>query len=314
MKKQQGMIALAALLLVVLVAGAAVYTQNQREDDTAVADATANGDRYAQAEPNETNERPQLDVPYVPTPQEVVDKMLGLANIQKDDVVYDLGCGDGRIVITAAQRYGVRGVGVDIDPERIRESKANAEKAGVADRVQFFQRDLFKTDISDATVLMMYLLPEINLRLRPKIFRELKPGARIASHAFTMGEWNPDQTIQVPGNGYDRTVYFWILPAHVGGTWQSEAGTQRSPLQITQQFQEISGTFNNAAVTNAELVGDQISFTAGPATYNGRVDGHTITGTVKDAAGERVWRATRNPENLPNIEGDATDEREEERV
>jgi tRNA G37 N-methylase Trm5 len=148
------------------------------------------------------------DVPYVPTPQVVVDKMLEVAAVSKDDVVYDLGSGDGRIVITAAKKYGVRGVGVDIDPERVKEANANAVQAGVADRVKFIEQDLFKTDLKEASVVTLYLLPEVNLRLRPKLWSELKPGTRVVSHAFDMGDWKPDKTIEVEG----RTIYFWVVP------------------------------------------------------------------------------------------------------
>lgn len=150
----------------------------------------------------------QKDVPYVPTPQAVVDKMLELAAVTKDDVVYDLGSGDGRIVITAAKKYGVRGVGVDIDPERIKEANANAVLAGVTDRVKFFEQDLFKTDLREATVVTLYLLPEVNLRLRPKLWKELKPGTRVVSHAFDMGDWTPQQRVEVEG----KTIYYWVVP------------------------------------------------------------------------------------------------------
>lgn len=151
----------------------------------------------------------KLDVPYVPTPQSVVDAMLSVAAVNKDDVVYDLGCGDGRIVITAAKKYGARGVGVDIDPDRIQEANANAKTAGVSDRVKFIEQDLFKTDFKEASVVTLYLLPDINLKLRPKLLSELKPGTRIVSHAFDMGDWKPDKTETVEGN---RTIYFWIVP------------------------------------------------------------------------------------------------------
>jgi len=149
------------------------------------------------------------DVPYVPTPQAVVDEMLKLAEVGKGDVIYDLGCGDGRIVITAAQKHGARGVGVDIDPQRIAESNENARKAGVTDRVKFMVQDLFTTDFKEATVVTLYLLPDVNLKLRPKLLRELKPGTRIVSHAFDMGDWKPDKTVQVEG----RTIYYWVVPA-----------------------------------------------------------------------------------------------------
>jgi SAM-dependent methyltransferase len=152
-----------------------------------------------------------LDVPYVPTHEKVVDEMLKLAQVKKEDVVYDLGCGDGRIVVTAAKQYGARGVGVDIDPQRIKESNANAQKAGVTDKVKFVQSDLFKMDLKDATVVTLYLLPEINVKLRPKLFRELKPGTRIVSHDFDMGEWKPEKTVRVRADR-EHTIYFWTIP------------------------------------------------------------------------------------------------------
>lgn len=152
------------------------------------------------------------DVPYVPTPPEVVDMMLKIANVTKNDVVYDLGCGDGRIVIAAAQEYGARGVGVDIDPQRIKEARDNAQKAGVTDRVKFLQQDFFATEIGEATVVTLYLLPAINLKLRPKLFQELKPGTRVVSHNFDMGDWRPEKTVDVNG----RKVYYWVIPAPAG--------------------------------------------------------------------------------------------------
>jgi len=150
----------------------------------------------------------QPDVIYVPTPPEVVDAMLKLAGVKAGDVVYDLGCGDGRIVIAAVQKYGARGIGIDIDPQRIKEATANAQKAGVADRVKFMQADLFETNISEASVVTLYLLPSLNLKLQPKLMRELKPGTRIVSHSFDMGAWKPDQEQTVDG----RHIYMWTLP------------------------------------------------------------------------------------------------------
>lgn len=155
-------------------------------------------------------ERPG-DVPYVPTPQPVVDGMLQVAKVGKNDVLYDLGSGDGRIVNTAAQKFGTRGVGIDINPERIKEANENANKAGVTDRVRFVQQDLFNTDFSEATVVTLYLLPEINAKLRPKLLSELKPGTRIVSHAFDMGDWKPQQTLNVEG----KTIYYWVVPEKV---------------------------------------------------------------------------------------------------
>ena len=148
------------------------------------------------------------DVPYVPTPEAVVEVMLDMAKVGPEDVVYDLGSGDGRIVIAAAKR-GARGVGIDIDPERIREANANAKSAGVTDKVKFIEGDLFDADIHDATVVTMYLLPEVNLKLRPKLMKELKPGTRLVSQSFHMGEWQPQKTEDV---GYIK-VYYWTIPA-----------------------------------------------------------------------------------------------------
>ena len=148
------------------------------------------------------------DVPYVPTPQTVVDEMLKIAAVTKNDVVYDLGCGDGRIVITAAKKYGARGVGIDIDPVRIKEANANAAQAGVTDRVKFIEQNLFETDFKEATVVTLYLLPEVNLRLRPKLWSDLKPGTRVVSHAFDMGDWKPDRTEQFEG----KTIHYWVIP------------------------------------------------------------------------------------------------------
>jgi hypothetical protein len=156
---------------------------------------------------------PPLDVPYVPTPEPVVAQMLKMAQIRPGDVVYDLGSGDGRIVITAARQYGTRGVGFDIDPARIREAKANAEKAGVSDKVRFVQEDIFKADIRPATVVTLYLLPDINLRLRPKLLQDLRPGTRVVSHNYDMGDWTPLETARLTVSGSEHTVYFWVVPA-----------------------------------------------------------------------------------------------------
>ena len=154
-------------------------------------------------------EAPSL-APYVPTPQDVVDRMLQLAQVTKNDVVYDLGCGDGRIVITAAEKFGARGVGVDIDPQRIKESEENAKKAGVADRVSFRLQDAMTVDVSPATVVTLYLLSSSNMKLRPLLTKQLRPGARIVSHAFSMGDWQPDKTDTfTDSRGSERTLYIW---------------------------------------------------------------------------------------------------------
>lgn len=148
------------------------------------------------------------DVHYVPTRQAVVDAMLDLAKVKKGDVVYDLGCGDGRIVVTAAKEYGATGVGIDIDPQRIKEANENAKKSGVTDKVKFVEANLFESDVSEASVVTLYLLNSLNMKLRPILLEQLKPGTRIVSHAFNMGDWEPDQTIQVDGS----TVHLWTVP------------------------------------------------------------------------------------------------------
>ena len=155
------------------------------------------------------------EVPYVPTHERIVAEMLKVAKVGKNDVLYDLGSGDGRIPITAAKRFGTRGVGVDIDPTRITEARENAKKAGVTDKVKFMQQDLFETDIKEATVVTLYLLPEVNMRLRPKLLADLKPGTRVVSHNYDMGDWKPLQTItlKVPE---EHTIYYWVVPPKTG--------------------------------------------------------------------------------------------------
>jgi len=149
-----------------------------------------------------------LDVPYVPTPDEVVAGMLQAAGVKKGDVVYDLGCGDGRIVIAAAQKFGTRGVGIDINPVRIQEARENAKKAGVSGLVKFIEQDLFEANIGDATVVTLYLLPAVNLKLRPKLLRDLKPGTRVVSHSFDMGDWKPVKKLEVGG----EEIFYWVIP------------------------------------------------------------------------------------------------------
>ena len=155
---------------------------------------------------------PDLDVIFVATDLDVLRAMLEAAKVGPGDVVYDLGCGDGRIVVTAASRYGARGVGVDLDPERIREARENAARAGVTDRVAFLVQDLFSTDVTPATVVALYLSPDVNLRLRPKLLRELRPGSRVVSHQFDMGDWPPERTFEVAVAGASRRVFLWRIP------------------------------------------------------------------------------------------------------
>ena len=243
----------------------------------------------AQAEIAEST-TPKLDVPFVPTPDDIVDHMLGVANVTADDFVIDLGSGDGRILIAAARDRGARGFGVDLDPQRVNEARNNAEAAGVSDMVEFKQQDLFDTDFSHADVLTMYLLPRFNLQLRPRILDELRPGTRVVSHDFDMAEWAPDRDDTL---GYKR-VFLWIVPAKVEGRWTIEADGRSFDVDITQKFQMIEGTANvdgrEVLLTGATLNGPDISFTVdlgdGARTLEGSVDGDRIEG----AGG---WQATR---------------------
>jgi hypothetical protein len=259
------------------------------------------------------------DVIFVPTPPEVVAKMLEMAAVGKQDVVYDLGCGDGRIVITAVQKFGAKkGIGIDIDPQRIQESNANAKKAGVNDRVKFLRQDLFKTDISEASVVTLYLLPSLNVRLRPYLFRMLRPGDRIVSHSFDMAEWKPDETADIDSQGFSRVAYYWKLPAAVAGSWRwdnvAADGGKPVQLRMHQRFQVTSGTCTFAAqelpIRDAKLSGTELSFTVNRAVngravalrYTGRVARDTIAGTVQtlgDSAAEKPeWSARRDKVDL----------------
>ena len=230
------------------------------------------------------------DVVWVPTPQVLVDKMLDMAKVTSKDYVIDLGSGDGRTVITAAKR-GAKALGIEYNPEMVELSKRNAAKEGVTDKATFMKADLFESDFSHATVITMFLLPSINMKLRPKIL-DLKPGTRIVANSFDMEDWKPDETAKVDGCSNWCTAYLWIVPAKVGGTWNLSQGE----LTLKQTFQMISGTLksgnNTAQITNGKLNGDQITFTAGGAQYTGHVSGNSIEGTVKGGS-DGKWRATR---------------------
>jgi len=253
---------------------------------------------FSQAQPAAKPFEPQVgqegkDVVWVPTPQALVDRMLDMAKATPKDYLMDLGSGDGRTVITAAKR-GIRATGIEYNPDMVELSKRNAEKEGVGARAEFKKADLFETDFSQATVITMFLLPDINLRLRPKIL-DMKPGTRIVSNTFTMGEWQADETSTVPeSSGYYRTALLWIVPAKVEGTWKSAQGD----LSIKQSFQVIVGTVKNgnvaAAIMNGKLRGEQINFTAGGSEYSGRVNGDTIEGTIKAGGKTSEWKATRS--------------------
>ena len=229
------------------------------------------------------------DVVWVPTPQALVDKMLDMAKVTPSDYVIDLGSGDGRTVITAAKR-GVRAHGIEYNPDMVELSKRNAAKEGVTEKATFAKADLFQSDFSKATVITMFLLPDINLKLRPKIL-DLKPGTRIVSNSFTMGEWTADETASV-GDGCSSwcTAYLWIVPAKVQGTWKLPQGE----LMLKQEFQMLSGTLRTAGKTlplqSGKMRGDEIAFTAGGVQYTGKVNGKRIDGAARNGA---AWSATR---------------------
>lgn len=209
MKLTSSSLSLLIIAVITVVAGCGTDSEYVATQVPATPAVVASPTPSASAEAS----KPKLDVPYVPTPEIVVAKMLELAKITKNDVVYDLGSGDGRIVITAAKKYGSRGVGYDIDPDRIKEANDNARTAGVTDRVRFVQGDLFEADLSEATVVTLYLLPEINLKLRPKLLKELKPGTRIVSHNYGLGDWNPVRTETVDTGTGEHLVFYWVVPA-----------------------------------------------------------------------------------------------------
>jgi hypothetical protein len=220
------------------------------------------------------------DVVWVPTPQALVDKMLEMAKVTPNDYVIDLGSGDGRTVITAAKR-GSKALGIEYNPDMVELSKRNAAKEGVSDKATFVKADLFESDFSQAQVITMFLLSSINLKLRPKIL-DLKPGTRIVSNSFDMGEWTPDESATVPGCESWCTAHLWIVPAKVNGTWKLPQGE----LAIKQTFQMISGTLkdgNTVTPVKGKLNGDRISFSAGKTTFSGRVNGNSMEGTAGGA-------------------------------
>jgi len=234
------------------------------------------------------------DVVWVPTCQVLVDKMLDMAEVTPRDYVIDLGSGDGRTVITAAKR-GARSLGIEYDPDLVALSKRNAAAEGVGEKARFVHGDIFETDFTKATVLTMFLLSELNLKLRPQIL-DMKPDTRVVSNTFDMGEWPADEVAVVASKGdcgdYD-TAYLWIVPAKVKGTWKLAQGE----LTLKQTFQTFSGTLKTGgktvSVTDGRLKGDQITFSAGGANYSGRVAGSTMEGTLQSMVSTGKWRATR---------------------
>jgi len=231
------------------------------------------------------------DVVWVPTPQQLVDTMLSIAGVTPEDFVVDLGSGDGRTVITAAKR-GAYAVGVEFNPDMVELSIKNAEIEGVSDRTKFITGDLFEYDLSRATVITMFLLPEINLKLRPKLL-ELKPGTRVVSNTFTMAEWEPDYEVITEENWNSwNTALMWIIPASVEGDWK----LGEDILTINQEFQMVYGKITSGSHTTnlkeGRLRGNEITFRVNDRLYTGKVSGAKMEGTVKDSAGEKKWTAT----------------------
>jgi precorrin-6B methylase 2 len=238
--------------------------------------AAASADAQTQTKPFEpTVGQAGKDVVWVPTPQALVDRMLDLAKLTPEDFLMDLGSGDGRTVITAAKR-GARALGVEFNPDMVDLSRKNATAAGVAERATFTQGDLFEADLSKAQVITMFLLPSINMKLRPKLL-DLRPGTRIVSNSFTMEDWVADEQANVTDNCQSWcTALLWIIPAKVQGSWQMPQGE----LQLTQQFQMLSGTLGGATISDARMRGDQIAFSAGGVKFTGTVSGNTMKGTA----------------------------------
>lgn len=236
--------------------------------------------------------QPGKDVVWVPSSYTIVAKMLDLANVTPQDFLIDLGSGDGRTVIAAAKR-GARALGIEYNPDMVELSKRNAAEAGVSGKATFVKADLFETDFSQATVITMFLLPEINLKLRPVILN-LKPGTRIVSNSFTMEDWEADESATVTEECSSWcTALLWIVPAKVEGTWRLSQGQ----LTLKQNFQMVSGMLSSGgstrAIANGRLRGDRISFDVNGVQHNGRVNGNSMTGTAKSAGKTTEWSATR---------------------
>jgi SAM-dependent methyltransferase len=274
-----------------------IRTRFSRRLLLSIAASFVSADLFAQAQAGTKPFEPQVgqtgkDVVWVPTPQALVDKMLDLAKVTPRDIVVDLGSGDGRTVITAAKR-GARARGIEYEPQMVALSQRNAAAEGVSDRATFAKADRFATDFRDATVVTMFLLPSINLQLRPKLL-DMKPGTRVVSNTFTMDDWKPDETATIPDCERWCTALFWLVPAKVDGMWRLDQGQ----LDVTQRFQNITGTLlgrtgSAQALSNGKLRGDEISFTVGTTEYTGRVSGNSMEGTATAGGAKTGWRATR---------------------
>jgi len=238
------------------------------------------------------------DVIWVPTPDEVVDRMLRMAQVTPNDLVYDLGAGDGKIAIAAAMKFGARSVGIEYNPDMAKHAQGNVEKAGVAGKARILNGDIFVTDFSQATVVTLYLLPALNLKLRPTIL-SMRPGTRVVSHSFTMEDWEADEISSMDG----RRAYFWLVPANVNGGWALETGGDKSELSFEQRFQKIEGTVGlgqtQGGLRDARLRGFNISFAyvddkGVKRDYAGRVTGGKMEGSFRaDNGTEGRWTATK---------------------
>jgi SAM-dependent methyltransferase len=249
------------------------------------------------------------DAPYVPTDQAVVLEMLDLAEIVPGDVVYDLGCGDGRIVIAAAKKFGVHAVGIDLNPNLIHYSRENAARAGVAYRVQFLEQNFFDTDIRKATVVTLFLSDAANLKLRPKLLKELQPGSRVVSNEFDMGDWVPDRRRRL----WNNEIHAWVVPTNVSGAWEWNIGSERYLLNLNQRFQKIKGMvavgLDTFPIGQAKLVGRSLQFTIEQKVndrkvriqFEGKANGHSIHGTIKRQALMVDWHARRNPSTTVSL-------------
>ena len=227
------------------------------------------------------------DVVWVPTPQALVNKMLDMAKVTPTDFLMDLGSGDGRTVITAAKR-GLKAMGIEYNPDMVALSIKNAAAAGVSDKATFVKADIFETDFSKATVITLFLLPDLNLRLRPKLL-DMTPGTRVVSNSFRMEAWEPDETATVSEDCVSWcTALLWIVPAKVDGTWHTAQGD----LALSQQFQVITGTLGGKPISNGRLHGSEITFTMGSAQYTGQVKGSSMQGTIKGGVSP-TWNAKR---------------------
>ena len=238
------------------------------------------------------------DVIWVPTPEELVERMLRMAQTTPNDFVIDLGSGDGRIAIAAAKKFNARSMGIEYNPDMVEVSNRNAAKEGVAGKARFVKADIFESDFSQATIITMYLLPGLNLKLRPKLL-DMKPGTRIVSHQFNMDDWQPDEVTNIDG----RRAYFWLIPAKVAGTWRFQSGSDGLDVTLEQKYQTLEGTVKlgtvNAGLRDARLAGDKISFAfvdqgGVRRDFTGKVSGNTMEGTMKLETGpESRWTATK---------------------